>query len=276
VADFSAFGLNLLSPQHIMAIEKSFSAFAPLIVASQRPGNHRNLSFDLQRFYRQRADSRQRAAMLSALREWLSAEISEAPAGGSMRIVGPPEVVRGQIDLARAEAAEMLSDQGDLQALPLMAVLEERGLKEPRALFVLRRAMARFRQPCAMTFLQETKNGLQCCESLGRVQRVSLGGGDWRYPRPKYTLDSREVHEFWRLMQGARKGPDKNGFGGRPALLFEFQDGVLASLFPAEAGQLVYTDNVTLDYRRQVTLLSDSLYNWVQQLARAKLGEGDR
>lgn len=277
VADFSAFGMDLLSPQHITAMEENFRAFAPLIVASQRPGNHRNLSFELQGFYWLHASPRQRADMLSALREWLSAEMSEAPAGGSMRIVEPPEQVRRVIDVVRATAAEMLSDRGDSESLPLMAALERRGLEDPHALFVLRRAMARFRHPCAMTFLEETpRNGLQCCESLSRVRRISLGGGDWRYPRPKYTLDSREVHEFWRLMQGARKGSVKNGFGGRPALLFEFQDGVLASLSPTKPGQLAYTDNVTLDRRQQLTLQSDSLYNWVQRLARAKLDEGDR
>ena len=274
IADLGSFGLDLLSPEHVKAMEKSFGAFAPLIVASQRTGKHRSLSYELQRFYWLHASSQQRVEMLKALREWLTAEITEASAGHSMVIAGPPEQVRRSIDAARVKAAEMLSDRGDRESLPFMVALERRGLEDPNSSFVLRRAMARLRQPCAMTFIHETPNGrLECCEVRARVLKISLGRGDLRYPQPKYSLGSREVDEFWSLIHGTRKGPNSNWFGSNLNVFVEFEDGVIASMSPIEPGRLTYRDNVTLDWRHSLTLQSDSLYNWVLRLAREKLGE---
>jgi hypothetical protein len=269
VADFSSFGLDLLSSNHIKGIEQSFGTFAPLIVASQRPGNRRNISFELQRLYFRQADRNQRAAMFQVLREWLTAEISDAPASGSMWVAAPPDAVRRIIDTARAAAAEVLANEGDTTALPLLAALDRRGLAEPHAAFVLKRSKIRLSTPCAMTFLEETRDGgLKRCGDLSGVRKMSIGRGHIDFHHDEQALDDVQVRELWALIPGVRKAPDSGWIGSGTALVIEFRNGVRASLSPTEPGRLVYADNTTMDYRRRITVQSDSLYDRVRELIR--------
>ena len=264
-------GIWFLEESHEKEVRRNFDVFAPILASSQAPPYVPDPA--LQEFYRANADEFERWLMLTALREWLSAEITEAPRRGSMRLDGPPEALDGPIDLTRSYAAEMIADWHDDGADSLMADLEKNGDLTEEALWRVRRARGRLVDPCAMSFLRVGSDGdCECCKTFSDIGHVSAGRGGWRYHKEAYRLSQEEVKAVWALIPGCRLGKNSKWAGNLHTVVFEFEDGVKASMSPTEAGRLVYRDNTMLDMGRWLTLENKDLYALVWEVLEERLG----
>lgn len=268
---FGSYGLGFLERSHRTKIEREFDVFAPVLVASQAPPYLPGLA--VQGFYRENANEVQEQQMLMALGEWLTADISEAPRTGTERLEGPEELVDEAIDYARTVAAEMLADWGDTGADSLMAALEVSGDLTDEALWRLRRARGRLVDPCAVSFLRVKPDGdLECCTVFSDLQHITAGRGGWRWHKEAYRLSPEEMESIWSLIPESRLGKKSNWGGNIYNIVFEFADGVKASMSPTEKGRLVYYDNTMLQGTGWHTLENKDLYTLVWDLFERELG----
>ncbi len=113
IGQFAGYGISrgLLSSATVDLLERNFDRFAPLLVASQLPPHTPQAS--LQRWYREHADSAQAEAMKRALRQWLTATMTEAPRSEAFQDDACSAILNG-----RLVAAEALGDWHDREAVP--------------------------------------------------------------------------------------------------------------------------------------------------------------
>jgi len=268
---FGTHGIGILEVSHRKKIVGEFEAFAPILAASQRPPYVPDLR--LQTLYRGAAGEDQRAEMLTALREWLTADINEAPRKGTERLDGSIEELDPFIDYARSVAAEMLADWQDQDAATLMVTLEQKGDLTEEAAWRVRRARERLTNPCAMSFLRAKPGGdVECCQGLRSLQHVTAGTGGWQYHKELYRLSPEEMGDVWALMEENHIGENSKWAGNVYVFAFEFADGVKASISPTEAGRLVYRDNTMLQGAGWLTLENEELYELVWEIFERELG----
>ena len=256
---FGSFGLDLLDPGQRRGIAVNFDAFAPLLAASQTP-EHRP-HYAIHRLYRRYADTDQRALMLRSLRRWLTEEIEQAPREGSMRIMGPDELVREIIDHCRVVAAEMLGDWQDEASAATMANLQPKCDERSNCLEVLHWACLRLTDPCAGRVLAlDSSESLQFCVTGSDLKSITLPDDD------PYTLTDRERQHAWDLLIAAQPDTNSRWAGGPRHVVLTFTNGCEVKLSPTEPDRLVWTDNTTLDRRRRLTIRSRPLHAFIKGL----------
>ena len=152
----SRYGISvyLFAPVTLDTLGRQFDRFASVLVSAQRPPHA--VQFSVQGWYRERANRAQRAAMTAALREWLTAKVTEAPHEGTERIVGPPEAIANQILEMRLRAAEALGDWRDTLALPQLKAMSK---TVPRGHQILIHAMRRITDPSGADVFLVEENG---------------------------------------------------------------------------------------------------------------------
>lgn len=272
VGYFSAYGLGFLRPSERAAIDEHFTLFAPILVRSQAPPHHPNLG--IQQFYRDRAAPWQRESMLCALREWLTADINEAPGDGVMKVVYPPKAVEEEITRARVAAAEMLTFWRERSALQAMEVMGVRENLTQDLRWRLLRAERRLDDSTAMTFLSVRPNGaLDLYERASDVdsavvRRGSLGSRE----TPYYNLTQNEVEKMWALLGESKVCESTNWAGFTHCVVLVLHDGVRASLSPTERGHIVYEDNAGHSGSGRLTLESESLWRWIWEIFHDQIG----
>jgi len=270
---FASYGLDLLRASDVKTIEKRFDVFAPILVEAQRPGRQPN--FAIHRLYRAHADSRQKAQMLSALREWLTVSATESSVQRRMGTDGPESMMSDRMLLGkRLMAVEMLADWGDKDAIPLIEHLAESDSLSERAAWRLARDKQRLIDPTAGTLLNVDSHGmLWVAPQPPPVRKAAIRRGNWENEEDTYVLSESEISGLWPLLAASRIGKDTNWVGDRYAIVVELENGVRASFSPTERGSVVYMDNASLDFRQRITLQSYSLWNWIWSVFERQLGE---
>jgi hypothetical protein len=259
---FGRFGIDLLSAKLIGRIHERFDVFAPLLVNSQRPPDYA-LDFRIQELYRARADSIQRAEMIDALRQWLTADIRQAAWHGSGRITGPDDAVLREIESARATAAEMLSDWGDADAVPLMNAVEQKGVQNDEALRRILVARARLVDPCAGRVVRTGSNGpLELCakrEDLALATLYREGGSR--------ELSGAELDEVWRVLPAGAWDENADASGGSIYLTIQTAGGAAVTLSPTEPGWVSLVDDAPSERRFRRVMVNRELFDLLHGLA---------
>jgi hypothetical protein len=112
---------RFLEARGFSLLEDDFDVFAPLVVKAQSPPYI--IDYKIQEWYWNQANHWQLKGMLEGLRTWLTDPLHEVPFtrwGMTIRIRSERERA-----LARVEAAELLVDYGDREAVPLIESLRD-------------------------------------------------------------------------------------------------------------------------------------------------------
>ena len=270
---FSEYGFSLLLSSHIDSISKHFDLFAPIIVESQRPGY--KLSFKLQKFYRNHANSNQKHQMLIALREWLAADYDNISFKGSY-VIWPLSDVQHSNNVLRIKAAEMLVDWKDIEALPLIQSIEDYSDNDKELLWHLKRTELRMTDPCAMTFLyRRTNNSLGCCKKYEDITEATVQHAMDKSNPTRYYLTDEELQNFFILLAYSELCDNTRWTGGWHTIMIVFDDGVQASLCPSptDPGEIVYKDNTSIERHRRLTFMNDRLHTWMWSIFDRELGD---
>jgi hypothetical protein len=264
IQDFGRYGLShgLLDPKTFDVLDRNFDRFAPLLVSAQRPP--RPVDQELQRWFRDRAAGPQRESMKQALREWLVADVHEAPPHGSMQTTGPGEAVAREIFSARLQAAEALGDWQDRDAIPLMHKLLERlplwsDHYRPRT--IIQAAIDRITDPGRAGILVVARDGqLAMHRPFSELDSVAIEA-----PAPaaratvRWMADVEARRRVWTTLQQGRLSKRGDSWNEGPPdsirprqLTLYFDDGWEATVLGG-GGRWLYSDNTRSSERIEIT-----------------------
>ena len=258
---FGRYGLSFLEPSQIGSMIATFESFVPFLVQSQEGKYLPN--YALQSFFRDHANPSQRAQMIGALRTCLTAEMTEAPIAGGMKIVEPESHVRSVILAARARAAEMLAEWSDEESIADMRALLLTPEITEQLKVVVKRSIARVNNPCAMTFLARAAGGrLACCADSSLLVEGTIVRESSDDTKITYELTKADLNRLWNMLNSGIYREHYSVSGGSTVVTLTLQNGIVATLEKPGRYAILYKDNGTLDFRQEITITSRAFYEW--------------
>lgn len=246
IEDFLAsYGLerHLISQSTVDRIEKDFDLYAPLVAEAQKPP--RGPQPGMVRWYRERADQAQMDTMRVALREWLTAPVTEAWRG-STRIVWNDQMIQETILAHRLTAAEILGDLHDQEALPSLRALLEQHPRNP----VLVAAIMGITDSSHARTLETEKNGrLTLRRSADAIESIQVsykalatdGERVWYADPEAIRKIWSSVGEGWTYEVDRLQAPTASDSLVIRQLIFSFRDGLSSTL--ENRGHWVWIEN---------------------------------
>ena len=244
VRQFGFYGVqpSLLRPRTMALLEREFDLFAPLMVQAQSPPAYAP-DRRLQEWYRAHANPKQAAAMLTALRSWIDAPVTQAPPRGSLRVAGPPEAVFAEIRADRLSAIELLGDWRDKSSLEFLRKLRtRRDLAGP----VLETSIRRIEDPSFTGTLAIARSGVVTLRrsrpELSSLEVTYFVGTDRSHQRT-WTANAKAMDQiFLALASGTAVDLEHPSFSRTPRVVqpnelrLEFRDGEVLILRRVSSG----------------------------------------
>ena len=90
-----------------------------------------------------------------------------------------------------------------------------------------------------------------------------------------YSLDARELLEFWELLSYSAAIKNTQWTGGWHVVQLVFDDGVIATFCPesSDNGIIIYKDNTSIRSLRRITLQNEKLRLWLRAIIDGELKE---
>lgn len=244
VRQFGQYGVapSLLQRGTVALLERQFDLFAPLIVQAQSPPAYAP-DRRLQEWYRAHANREQATAMLTALRHWVDAPVTQAPPRGSLTVADPPEAVVAEIRADRLSAIELLGDWRDRRSLEFLRKLRTR---RDLAGAVLETSIRRIEDPTFTGTLAIAPSGVVTLRrsrpELSSLEVAYFVGTDRSHQRT-WTANAKAMDQiFLALANGTAVDLEHPTFSRTPRVVqpnevrLEFRDGEVLTLRRVSSG----------------------------------------